>query len=187
MSSSTSRFSLSRTIPVAILFHVLAALISVVAATGQDPRIEDLRPAVVEPGVYTLSPDSRLHEAVAAAGGVADDADSARINLADRVYDGQQVYVPARGARPPPQPTPGMAGVSPSGGAKETVAGGFIDINTASASELEALPGIGPTYAQRVIAYRQTNGPFSDPADIMRVKGIGPACFNRIKDQIIAR
>ena len=63
-------------------------------------------------------------------------------------------------------------------------AGDFVNINTATAAELESLPGIGPTYTQRIIAYRESEGPFAEPSQIMEVRGIGPACYERIKSII---
>jgi len=143
--------------------------------------------AVVRPGVYCLSPDSRLVDAVEAAGGMAPDADEERINLADRLVDGQQVYVPRRGVTIPPSPTPGSpsAGASSRAGGVSVAAAGVVNINTASAAELETLPGIGPSLAQRIIEHREAHGPFADPAGIMDVRGIGEATFSKIADRIV--
>jgi len=117
---------------------------------------------------------------VEAAGGLADDATQEGINLAAYVRDGQQVYIPARGAAA--QPESASRSIAP-----VTDANGLVDINTATADELESLPGIGATYAERIIAYRQEHGPFTDPAQIMEVKGIGPACYEEIKSLITVR
>ncbi len=136
--------------------------------------------AVRQPGVYVLPPGSRLLQAVEAAGGLADDATQEGINLAAYVRDGQQVYIPARGAAA--QPESASRSIAP-----VTDANGLVDINTATADELESLPGIGATYAERIIAYRQEHGPFTDPAQIMEVKGIGPACYEEIKSLITVR
>jgi len=139
--------------------------------------------AVQHPGVYLLPPASRLFQAVEAAGGLASDADPERVNLADRLVDGRQVFIPRMGTSPPPSPTP-IAG-SPGLGAESTKAGlGLININTASAAELDALPGIGSAYARRIIAYRKAHGPFASPDQIMQVKGIGKATYEKIKDRI---
>jgi competence protein ComEA len=139
--------------------------------------------AVQQPGVYILAPDSRLIDAVDAAGGLAANADSTRINLAGFVYDGQQVFVPYELTPAPPSPTPLPA---PSVVGQQAVTGGGpININTASAAELDTLPGIGPAYAERIIAYREEHGPFADPIEIMEIKGIGPATYEEIKNRII--
>lgn len=144
--------------------------------------------AVKRPGVYSVGPDSRLVHAVEAAGGMAPDADEERINLADRLLDGQQVYVPRRGVPIPPSPTPASG---PTGGSR--VAGadltgtGVVNINSASAAELETLPGIGPALAQRIIEHRQANGPFADPSEIVAVRGIGEATYAKIADRVVVR
>lgn len=140
--------------------------------------------AVMRPGVYALPLDSRLFQAVEAAGGMTQEADESRINLADRVRDGQQVLVPARGATVPPGPTPLASGASTVTSQGNHARGSRININVASVPELESLPGIGAVYAQRIVAYRQESGPFRQTADIMNVKGIGPACYERIKERI---
>ncbi|HUV93573.1 MAG TPA: helix-hairpin-helix domain-containing protein [Anaerolineae bacterium] len=139
--------------------------------------------AVQRPGVYLLPPQSRLFQAVDAAGGLTSDADPERVNLADRIQDAQQVFIPRLGKTPPPSPTPIAASLS-----RSTESGqlghGLININTASAAELDAMPGIGPVYAARIIAYREAHGPFSSPAEIVQVKGIGTATYEEIKSRI---
>ena len=139
--------------------------------------------AVQRPGVYLLPPESRLYQAVDAAGGLTSDADPERVNLADRIQDAQQVFIPRLGKTPPPSPTPIAASLS-----RTTESGqlghGLININTASAADLDALPGIGPVYAARIIAYREAHGPFPSPAEIVQVKGIGTATYEKIKGRI---
>jgi competence protein ComEA len=130
--------------------------------------------AVHHPDVVTLPPGSIVKDALVAAGGAIDEADLDRINLALPVADGQHIYVPRLGEESPPIPSPPAA--SPSDGK--------ININTADSAALEALPGIGPVIAQRIIDYRLANGPFTQIEEIMDVSGIGPATFERIKDLI---
>lgn len=130
--------------------------------------------AVHHPDVYTLPPESIVKDALVAAGGATDEADLDRINLASPVADGQHIYVPRLGEENPPVPSP--PGASPSEGK--------ININTADSAALEALPGIGPVTAQRIIDYRLANGPFTQIEEIMDVSGIGPATFDGIKDLI---
>lgn len=135
--------------------------------------------AVVNPDVYSLLEGSRVKEAVEAAGGFASDADRVRINLARRLSDGEQVYVPRVGEEalpvtPPAAVVPGQAGSK-------------ININAATVEELDTLPGIGPAYAERIVSYRRDFGPFGKLEDIKKVRGIGNATFEEIKDLITVR
>ena len=134
--------------------------------------------AVRRPDVYELPPGSIVEDVIEAAGGAASDADLDCINLALEVQDQQQVYVPRRGEASPP--AAGASGGSGGGGA----AGAKVNINTATAAELETLPNIGPTMAQRIVDYRQANGPFETVEDIQNVPGIGAAKFAALKDMI---
>lgn len=130
--------------------------------------------AVRQPDVYTLPPESIVKDAVMAAGGPADDADLDRINLAAPVADGQQIYVPRLGEEAlRVQPLSIQPG-----------ADGKVDINTADRAALESLPGIGPTLAQRIVDYRQANGPFARIEDVMEVSGIGTGTFEGLRDLI---
>ena len=121
--------------------------------------------AVATPGVYTLPEGSRIDVAVQAAGGFLPGAEQSSINLAKALVDGQQIDVP------------GIVDTS-------HVNTGRVNINTATVTELETLPGIGPTAAQSIVDYRLENGPFQAVEDIQNVPGIGPATFNGIKDYI---
>jgi competence protein ComEA len=134
--------------------------------------------AVQNPAVYQLPRGSIVQDAIDAAGGPLSDADLARLNLALELRDQQQVHVPREGEADPP---PAI-----SGGESERmgVAGGAVNINTATANELETLPGIGEVTAQRIIDYRETNGPFETIEDIQDVSGIGPKTFEGMKDLI---
>jgi competence protein ComEA len=136
--------------------------------------------AVHAPDVYLLAPGSIVKDAVAAAGGATDDADLARINLAIELYDQQQVYVPHQGEDAPPVSLPGAEAAAP-GRAGSTVPPAKVNINTASAEELDTLPGIGPAFAQRIVDYRTEHGPFATIQDITQVKGIGPATLAEIE------
>jgi competence protein ComEA len=131
--------------------------------------------AVKKPDVYALSLNSIVKDAITAAGGATADADLDRINLATRLADQMEVYVPRQGEAEPPAP--------PNGSAPDA-AGAKININTASAEELDKLPGIGPSIAKAIIDYRTKNGSFKQIEDINDVKGIGDALFEKIKDQI---
>jgi len=133
---------------------------------------------VVRPDVYELPADSIVKDAIEAAGGATSQADLDRINLALSVADGQHIYVPRLGEESPPVSPP--AGPSRASG---VTAGGKININTASQSELETLPGIGPSRAQDIIE----NRPYEDIEEIKKVSGIGEATFQKIKDWITVK
>jgi competence protein ComEA len=122
---------------------------------------------VAEPGLVTLPLGARVADAVQAAGGLLPEADPASVNLAAPVMDGAQIAVTAPGAGSGPGGSVG--GAAGSGG------GGRVDLNTATAAELDALPGIGPVLAQRIVDHRGRNGPFRTVEELDDVPGIGPA------------
>jgi competence protein ComEA len=177
-------FRIRRPTPAAIVIQPLTALPTVTKAPTASPRPVKVYVvgAVARPGVYALPWDSRVEQAIAAAGGATADADLVRVNLAQQINDEQQIYVPreaeeATPALPTPMPrTPSAVALSPSGQK--------ININTAAAAELETLSGIGPVLAQRIIDYRQARGPFQKLEDIKKVKGIGESIFERIQGMI---
>lgn len=141
---------------------------SAAAADGSGTRIlVHVLGAVAEPGLYELRDGERIVDAVAAAGGFAEDADQAALNLARALADGEQVYVPAVGEEPPvPQEAPG----------------GLVNLNTADASELETLPGLGPELAARIVEWRTENGPFASVDDLLKVTGIGAKTVSGLAD-----
>ena len=131
--------------------------------------------AVTHPDVYELPTESIVKDAIEAAGGATSEADLDRINLALPVADGQHIYVPQRGEESPPISPP----TEPSG-TTSGKAGSKININTASQSEIEALPGIGPSKAQGIIE----NRPYDSIEEIQKVPGIGEITFQKLKDLI---
>jgi competence protein ComEA len=142
--------------------------------------------AVRQPDVYLFVTGSIVKDAIAAAGGPTDDADLDRINLAVQLQDQQQVYVPRQAEGTPPAPPLSTApAVDASRSGSLNLAP--IDINSASAAELETLPGIGPTYAQRIVEYREQNGPFAAIEEVQEVKGIGPSTFEKLEGLITVR
>jgi len=136
--------------------------------------------AVAHPDVYELPYDSIVKDAIEAAGGPTGEADLNRVNLARRVHDEEQIYVPQKGEESLPVSPPS----SPSLPSPSSQGGGKVNINTATAEELDTLPGVGPSIAQRIIDYRTANGPFRSIEDIKNVKGIGDATFEKLKDKI---
>ncbi len=149
------------------------------------PLRVDVTGAVRAPGVYTLPADSIVADAIAAAGGGTEDAALDLINKALPLQDGMQVFVPRRGetnpaplllnpVSPTASTTEGSGTLTAPGASKR------VNINTATQQELESLPGIGPAMATRIIEGR----PYSKIEDLLRVKGIGPATFDKLKDLI---
>lgn len=156
--------------------------------------------AVVNPGVYVLSAEAnRVVDAVRAADGLSADADTAAINLAAPLSDGVKVHVPKQGE----QIADASTGAGPSSGSSTSTVGtatgsasgaagasalsgasGVVNINTATAEELTALPGVGEATAKAIVEDRQKNGKFQSPEDLMRVSGIGQKKFDKLKDHI---
>lgn len=127
--------------------------------------------AVVVPGIYKLPVDSRVNDAVIVAGGLAPEADSAKINLAARLNDGQKIRVPRVGE--------GTTSTTGSSVAGESVSQ-LININTASEAELDKLPGVGPATAAKIIASR----PYSSLEDLLTKKAVNKSTYEKIKDLI---
>lgn len=142
--------------------------------------------AVINPAVYALSADSIVQDAILAAGGFAPNANAAVVNLAQPVVDGMQILVPEEGAAAAAAPIAPV--LSLPGGGSITLPGtsseGLININTASVEELDELPGIGPSTAEKIVSYRESNGLFASIDDIKNVSGIGDATFDDIKELI---
>lgn len=130
--------------------------------------------AVAAPGVYRLDPTARVVDAVDAAGGPLPGADLHRLNLAAPLADGAQVYVPREG-----EPVPAGAVVAASG-----ATAGPLDLNLATAAELEELPGIGPATAKAILEARQRMGGFRSVDDLLEVRGIGPAKLEQLADLV---
>lgn len=139
---------------------------------------------VVKPGVYVLLATSRVIDALQAAGGATNQADLVVVNLAAPLVDAAQVFIPRIGSTPRvtlPRPHAGInlpiaggsGGAGVGGGA--TSAAGIVDINSATLSDLDALPGVGPSTAQAIIDYRTANGPYVSVDDLLNVRGIGPS------------
>jgi competence protein ComEA len=137
--------------------------------------VVDVAGAVRRPGLYRLRSGARIDDAIVAAGGATAKAQLDAVNLAAPVADGEQVVVPSRGAGGAAA-TPSTAGSSPSAP---------LDLNTATAEQLDALPGIGPVTAQKILDYRQAHGPFHSVAELEGVPGIGPGRLAQLKGLVI--
>ena len=144
-----------------------------VPAIVQPPMIYvDVTGEVIHPGVFQLPPNSRVIDAIKAAGGQGKFADLTTINLARIIKDGEQIYVDRK--------FPGSSGIRNSGSRSNSI----ININRASAKELESLPGIGPVLAARIIEYRKSNGPFTSVDDLKKVPGVGGSRLAKFKEKI---
>ena len=156
---------------------------------GSGQIVVDVDGAVAHPGLYKLPPDSRVQAALAAAGGLSPQADAHRINRAAKLHDGQKLYVLSQGESTPPlaassgQGCEGQACTSTEGGVagSDPEGQGLVNINTANATQLTQLPGVGPAIAQKIIDYRTANGPFTSVDDLTKVPGIGAAKLAQIK------
>ena len=130
--------------------------------------------AVNRPGVYTVDADDRLEDVLALAGGLTADADESGVNLAARVSDEAHFYIPAIGETPPVAST-------------DTAAPSVVNINTATAEELQMLRGIGEQKAADIVLYREENGPFARAEDLLNVTGIGPKTLEDLLPYITVR
>jgi len=168
---------------VAVLVWVVARnpsgqAVTLLPVPTEKPIVIQVTGAVPRPGVYALAQGSRVQDAISAAGGFLIDADKTGINLARALEDGEQLDIPSSdGSSPVIEDTPTALVLS---GAEADL----ININTASSTELDTLPGIGPTTAQKIIDYRTQNGPFVSIEDIINVSGIGPGTYEKLKDKI---
>ena len=140
--------------------------------TSAPPATAHAAGAIARPGVYRLPPGARVTDLLDAAGGPAADADLDQLNLAAPVGDGERIYVPHKGEVAPPV----AGGVA--------APAGPVDVNRASADELDALPGVGPATAQAIIDYRTKNGPFRRVDDLLEVPGIGDAKLATLRDKV---
>jgi competence protein ComEA len=147
---------------------------------------------VRRPSVVRLSPGARVLNAVQAAGGATSKADLSRLNLARPVADGEQIVVPKQGESIPVGGAQGAgatgvggAGLGSAGqGTTSTASGGLVDLNTADASALDSLPGVGPVLAQRILDWRTQHGRFSSVDEIGEVSGIGDKLLAQIGPKV---
>jgi competence protein ComEA len=138
--------------------------------------------AVISPGVYLLPPRSIGDDALDAAGGAAADADLERVNLAHELSDQEHFVVPRQSE--PPVSRPGASTPTSRAIVSTPALQSPVNINTATVQELDQLPGIGPTIAQRIVDFRQLHGRFVQIEDLLQVQGIGQATFDQIEGMI---
>ena len=145
------------------------------AANRQDEKIfVDVKGAVKHPGVFETTKDKRVKDLIEEAGGLLDDADTSTLNLSQKVKDQMVIYVLKHGEKPKQ--------ISDSGSSSSNT--DVININTANLEQLMKISGVGKTKAEAIISYREKNGDFKKKEDITKVRGIGKATFEKIKDKI---
>lgn len=186
-----------KTLPGSSLPQSAQGAVTSKAAQAKTVRVQ-VSGAVLEPGIYDLPANCRVEEAIAAAGGLTENADSERVNLVRKVRDGMQIRVPVQKAtrtsrtqRKNAQVTAGLGesaskkyGSAKAGsGKKNNNQMPRVRINSASASELQQLPGIGPALAQRIVKTRNS-GRFTSADDLLRVPGIGKAKLAKLRDYV---
>ncbi|RAY12125.1 ComEA family DNA-binding protein [Actinomadura craniellae] len=151
-------------------------------AAGPDPGsgtrvVVHVAGKVRRPGIVTLRAGARVSEAVTAAGGPRPGASLDTLNLARRVVDGEQIVVGARGMAPP-----APAGAAPPGGASPP--GAVLDLNSATAGQLQELPGVGPVLAQRIVDHRTRSGGFRSVEELREVSGIGERRYAELRERV---
>lgn len=134
---------------------------------------------VAGPGLYAVPAGGRVADALVAAGGTSAEADVEQLNLAARVSDGERIYVPRKGETPPAAAAPATGGTAAAGG--KAPPAGPVDLNTATAEQLDALPGIGPATSRAILAYRASHGRFRSVTELLEVPGIGPAKLEALR------
>ncbi|MFN4032309.1 MAG: helix-hairpin-helix domain-containing protein [Fimbriimonadales bacterium] len=147
--------------------------------------------AVKKPGVYRLSPNSRVDDAIRLAGGARENADLDALNLAELITDGQKIYVPRKGETPPTTtiaPSTPHPPYAPRAETSKPAKTRFpIDLNTATAEQLQAIPGIGPVLAQRIVDYRHAHGRFHSVDELLEVSGIGPKRLENMRPYVAVK
>lgn len=138
----------------------------------------DLKGAVEKPGVYQLPANSRVIDVIKLAGGLTATAEKRSVNLVDRLQDGQMIYIPHIGEAEELR-------TSSINTLNDQAKGDLISINKASEEQLQQLPGIGPSRAAAIMAYREEHGRFKKKEDLMEIPGIGEKIFEQLKDQIL--
>ena len=150
-----------------------------VSTTQETVIFVDIKGAVKNPGVYQMKVGDRVKDAIDAAGGLTEEADSQKVNLAKRLEDQMAIVVPKVGEEAEEIP----AGET----RKEATKEGKVNINTATVEELKTLKGVGEKKAEAIIEYRKKNGSFQTKEDLMKVRGIGKKLFESFQERIVTQ
>ena len=183
----------AKTLPVSSLPQSAQGTVTSKAAQAKTVRVQ-VSGAVLEPGIYDVPASCRVEEAIAAAGGLSENADSERVNLVRKVRDGMQIRVPVQKAARTSstqrgnskaksgldESVSGKSGSNKAGSGRNSSMMQSVRINSASAGELQQLPGIGPALAQRIVETR-SSGRFNSADDLLRVPGIGKAKLAKLR------
>ena len=140
----------------------------------------DIKGEVKKPGVYQMKAGDRVKDAIDAAGGLTVEADSQKVNLAQRVEDQMVIVVPKEGEEV-------VAAITGGATSKEASKEGKVNINTATVEELKTLKGVGEKKAEAIIEYRKKNGSFQTKEDLMKVRGIGKKLFESFQERIVTQ
>ena len=151
-----------------------------VSTTQETVIFVDIKGAVKNPGVYQMKVGDRVKDALEAAGGLTEEADSQKVNLAQRVEDQMVIVVPKVGEE-------GAAAIPAGATSKEATKEGKVNINTATVEELKTLKGVGEKKAEAIIEYRKKNGSFKTKEDLMKVRGIGKKLFDSFQERIVTQ
>lgn len=151
-----------------------------VSTTQETVIFVDIKGAVKNPGVYQMKVGDRVKDALDAAGGLTAEADSQKVNLAQRVEDQMVIVVPKVGEE-------GAAAIPEGATSKEATKEGKVNINTATVEELKTLKGVGEKKAEAIIEYRKKNGSFKTKEDLMKVRGIGKKLFDSFQERIVTQ
>lgn len=169
----------TRPVPVEITIRPPLPTATAAPSATPGPILVYVTGAVGKPETtVSLPAGSRVQDALDAAGGTTDEADLVRVNVAGVLHDGDQVHVPSLVEAATAESTADVVLATPSGGAK-------VYINTATLEELQTLPGVGPSTAQKIIDYRTEHGPFKSLDDLDAVSGIGPALLEKIAPFVV--
>lgn len=141
----------------------------------------DVKGAVKQPGVYPLTTEERIIDALTIAGGITDEADTKLINYAQKLQDEMVIYIPKQGEEPPPEAVATQA--QPTSTTSQTTTT-TVNLNTADETQLMTIPGIGPAKAASIISYRTEQGNFTTIEDVKKISGIGDKTFEKLKDYI---
>jgi competence protein ComEA len=170
----------------------------IIQQTEDNPVLEiyvDIGGEVLNPGVYKVSPGTRLFQVIEKAGGLKETADTDNINQAEHVTDGQKIIIGSLDENSPYY-TGGYKNLSSglqnssssinSGGSavRETEDGTVVNINSATLEELQMIPGVGPSTAKKILDFRDVNGRFNSPEDLKKISGIGDKTYDNLKDYI---